>query len=667
MLQSAPPRGPRGSSPNIRGRGRGGIQKRRADGPVRVDKDGDLVMDAAAAGNKRRSGKGRMDPSSKSAGNGRTNSGSGRGGTIAIHKAQQAILRGMGAQQANVLESRITSTGNSLQVEGLSLSKAASNSDGGLEALLGFLERKASGMDAKSNRTVKIKKSSKRGDKVIITASPEDIVELQKVDGFTFAGTVLSVKPCDPLSPERGAAKKEEAAKTTEIKDKFRQVLAGRYNPDIKLLNLSALAVDATLVEMGLFDGSTNTSKVFPALMAVCDGLFKTRTEKKEAIVSVTLADNNLSNVGDVISLAQTFPDVRNLDLSRNNLVDMKSLDAWRYKFKHLETLMLNGNPIEGQLSTLKDEILKRYQNLSILNNVQVRTPEELAAIKAAAEAAKSPIPIAGPDFRDVAQVGENFVRNFLVLYDSNRAELIASFYDAQSRYSLSIDMSTARSHQNNKPIPPWADYIKYSRNLVKITHPPTRMNRSFKGAEAIKGLWASLPASHHPDLHTQSDRYIIECHSLPGLADPLGQNARGVDGLIITMHGEFEEGNSTAAEKPMRSFSRTFILGPGAPGIQPIRVISDMLALRAWAPLAQPQPAAYHSPPPQQPVQMVMSEQQKQEAMAMQLMEKTGMTLNYAGLCLAETGWDLEKAYAAFTANKDKLPAEAFLAGVAR
>lgn len=154
MLHSAPPRGPRGASSSTRGRGRGGIQKRRADGPARVDKDGDLVMDAAGSA-KRRAGKGRLESSRPSPGTGR-GAGASRGG-LNIRKARTAILRGIGSQQVNVLETRITN-GSALQVEGLSESKAAANADGGVEALCGFLERKASGMDAKSNRTVKIKK-----------------------------------------------------------------------------------------------------------------------------------------------------------------------------------------------------------------------------------------------------------------------------------------------------------------------------------------------------------------------------------------------------------------------------------------------------------------------------------------------------------------------------
>jgi hypothetical protein len=96
----APPRGPRGASPSVRGAGRGGIQKRRGGGPARVDKDGDLVMDAAATGDKRRSGRGHIEggAASKPLGTGRTNSGPGRGGkrssSTASHLAWYGIPTG---------------------------------------------------------------------------------------------------------------------------------------------------------------------------------------------------------------------------------------------------------------------------------------------------------------------------------------------------------------------------------------------------------------------------------------------------------------------------------------------------------------------------------------------------------------------------------------------
>jgi nuclear RNA export factor len=486
---------------------------------------------------------------------------------------------------------------------------------------------------------------------VFVTASPEDIAEIQKLDGFTFAGAILGIQARDSPSPASrsdkfGDKKKDEVSpKAMEIKERLKGVLATRYNGDLKLLDLSALAQDAGLKEMGVFDGTTTTSKIFPALMVVCGGLFKTRQDKQEAIVSVTLADNDLADVSDVTALAQTFPDLKHLDLSRNKIAQMSNFDAWGSKFKHLSTLILTGNPIETQLATLKTDIMKKYPYLEILNGIQVRTPEEVAA---ASETAKSPIPIAGPDFRDVGQVGENFIRQFVVLYDSDRSALLATFYDSQSVHSLSVNQNAPRGHKNSAPIAPWAPYIKQSRNLVKINNLPTQMNRLHRGSQAIQSLWSTLPATRHPGIQTQGDKYLIECHALPGLADPTGQSVRGVDGLIITMHGEFEEQNDST-ERALRSFSRTFVLGPGAPGGQPIRVVSDMLTLRAWGPLALPKPPL--NPQPNQTI--INTEQQKQEAMAMQLVERTGMMPQYSALCLAETGWDLEKAFMAFTANK--------------
>lgn len=152
---SAAPRGPRNTSPSVRG---GGIQKRRA-GPARVDKDGDLVMDPTAAGEERKSGKGQLGGQKpRGRGSGRGGGGSSKGGNAGILKAQQAIIRGLGAKQANVLESHISTGGTMVRIDGLNSSKAASNPDGGVESLLAFLERKASGLDAKSNRAIKIKK-----------------------------------------------------------------------------------------------------------------------------------------------------------------------------------------------------------------------------------------------------------------------------------------------------------------------------------------------------------------------------------------------------------------------------------------------------------------------------------------------------------------------------
>ena len=478
-----------------------------------------------------------------------------------------------------------------------------------------------------------------------------------KLDRFSFAGATLTIKACESTSPprrEHTEHKKEIISPgTAEVKDKLKAILASRYDVDLKLLNLSALGQDAGLLEMGL--GSLNsktTSKLFPALMVVCDGLFDSWKAKQEAIVSVTLAGNGLSNITNVTALAQTFPDLKNLDLSGNNITELKGLDAWRWKFRHLENLVLTGNPLENTTPDYNFEILKWYPKLLTLNGIQVRTSEEVAA---AAEATNSPIPISGPDFRDVGQVGENFVRQFLPLYDGDRAALLSTFYDAQSCFSLSINMTAPLDRNHASAIPVWAAYIPHSRNLTRLTHLNPRMNRQCRGVNDIQKVWSGLPATRHPDISIQADKYLIECHLQPGLADPSVQSTRGVDGLQLIIHGEFEEeiNPKNPNEKGSRSFSRTFILGPGAPGGSPIRVVSDMMVLRANSPLAVPSRPANSIQNNIIPAVVVNPEQQHQEMVTKQLVEKTRMTPEYAILCLTETGWNLEKAFAAFNANK--------------
>lgn len=487
------------------------------------------------------------------------------------------------------------------------------------------------------------------------------------LEGFGFAGATLSFKPDGPTA-EEVLGQTEETEKSTsttqEVKERLKAILAERYNPDMKLLNLSGLANDAGLREMGMFDGTTTPSKIFPALMAICESLFKTRKDKLEAVESVSLTDNGLATIADVSSLANTFPDLKNLDLSRNSIVDLAALDGWKQKLRGLVTLMLVGNPIEHQLAVYSTDLLKQFPNLQIINNVQLRTAEDIAAAKEASRHVPLPFPIGSADFRDTSQVGETFIRTLLPLYDNDRLALLNTYYDKDSRVSISVNMNAPRDKSSTGEIPRWERYTKHSRNLTKITHLPSRMSRQYRGSQKIMELWQDLPLTRHPDLAVEPLKYNVECNPIPGLVDPTGASPAGVDGLMLTMHGEFEEPNpipGKSNEKAMRSFSRTFIIGPGASPQQPIRVISDMMILRPWSPLAQAvtqlSPAPTYAQPQQSNVAPVMSEEQIQQAVAVELMSKTGMTLEYAVLCLKETGWNLDQAMAAFTANRVGLP----------
>lgn len=479
-----------------------------------------------------------------------------------------------------------------------------------------------------------------------------------------FAGATLSIKPYQtPIGKSRET--KEISAEAKSLKDGLREFLATRYNPELKLLDLSMLGSDPRLQGMGVFkEGIKTAGKLFAAIMAICDGLFKSPKDKQDAIVSIALTDNSLSTITPISSLSQTFPDIKNLDLSRNKIPDLKALDPWRWKFRSLEILLLKDNPIESQISVLKHELMKRYPRLHTINDLQVRTPEQITAIISAAEYAKTPIPIAGPVFRDLDQVGETFIRHFLPLYDNDRAALAASAYDAESTFSLSVNMLSPRSTEVTLPVYTWSDYVRYSRNLDKVTYLSARMHRQFIGTENIQAIWNILPATEHPDIESENDKFLFEGHELPCVPDPTCQSPTGVTGMIINIHGEFKEpGNFVAGCVSLRSFSRTFILGPGPPGGPAIRVISDMLIIRPWAPLAQPTTTFIANQSNQSnPEKLVLDQSrqsdipsvgQQQEIMTRQFMQHTGMTLQYCVLCLQQADWDIQKADELFKQTK--------------
>ena len=483
-----------------------------------------------------------------------------------------------------------------------------------------------------------------------------------RLDSFQFAGV--------PLAIQMWLARPEPISEDgVQLLDKITAMIERRYNKDLKFLDLSALGNEAEFAVGGMFDTTARQTKFFLALMKVCDTHFATPEQKRETVVSVSLANNALPNVTPVTILSQTFPDVKNLDLSNNNLTDLQALQAWRWKFRSLEHLILAGNPIEAEVPSYQEEMTKWYPKLHTLNSTRVRSEEEIAA------PSKSviPIPILSPSFRDEASVGHNFVTEFFSTYDRDRNSLVKGYYDSESTFSLSVNVSAPRSQDSQTKAQNWEQYIKKSRNLTKITTLPARMARIYKGIEKIRDSWLTLPTTTHPNIVAEPEKWNIECHSIPGLPDPTGQSPSGVGGLMVMVHGEFKEFDvSTGNTTNHRSFDRTFVLGPGG-GIGGVRVLNDVLVLRAygghdaWKPTDEDNNV---SSVPSVPLKSLLpilrvpegfgaagpgktAEQVQQEHMALELSKATGMTLQYSGMCLEQNAWNLDVAGNAFQQAK--------------
>lgn len=175
----APPVGPRGSSSLARGKqttrggsARGGsIQKRRA-ASNRLDRDGDVSMDASSGGGRGSSSRGSGRTAPLKRGSITTRSSSRTAQNVALYgDTRLAALEARGGRggrvSMNPSKARFAHTAI-LKIHGLKESKAATNSDGGMRSLLTFLERKAS-----------------KGDKQVTIQKVRFIPRLPKVPNIT--------------------------------------------------------------------------------------------------------------------------------------------------------------------------------------------------------------------------------------------------------------------------------------------------------------------------------------------------------------------------------------------------------------------------------------------------------------------------------------------------
>lgn len=498
----------------------------------------------------------------------------------------------------------------------------------------------------------------------MISVPAEDAGAVLRLDGWQWAGVNVKVERVG------GGGNSSGGSKTEEIKEMLKGVLEKRYNIESKFLDLSTLGQDEKLREQAIFNAKSTASKFFPAMMRVLDAAFETPKDKDEAVLSVSLADNELTDLTVTSSLSQTLPKLKNLDLSNNKFESLSQLSLWKKRFLHLEQLILSGNPLEQKEPDYAKSVIQWYPNLRSLNGIQVRTEEDIANRNKVPDL---PFPIRSPAFQDEGGIAEGFIRNFIAGFDTDRAALTAMYYDAQSDFSYSVNTAAPRdpSIAENTEKQEWGDYIKNSRNLKKITTLPARQSRMFRGTQAVSDAFTALPRTKHADLAAEAKKYMIEAHIQPGVPDPSGASQCGVDGFFISIHGEFDEVDATTGQpKKKRSFDRTFILGPG--GSTGVRVVNDILTVRAYggAQAFDPDnfealngPATAAPVPdgvPQLPAGLTI---EVAEQMCLELQKQTRMTLAYAKECLEQVNWDFATSLQAFESVKANLPPDAFVA----
>lgn len=495
------------------------------------------------------------------------------------------------------------------------------------------------------------------GDYVWVKVNKEDAPNVLWLNGYTYAGAPLTIEETtDPMPGQGPGGKMSQSAMDT--RQKFTTVLARRYNAEQKILDLSALGTDPTLTSLGIFGSQALAEKSFKALVHLAGAEYKTPEEKTAAIQAVSLARNEIPDVGLVFSLAFSLPRLRRLDLSENKLDTLSKLTKWRHEFRFLEELHLSGNPVVAQ-PNYAAEITSWFPNLRILDGQQVRTPDEAdAALKASYP---TPLPQLASNLRDGDnQVASTFLRAVFPLFDHDRPTLAAQFYDEDSHFTVTFVADSPRD-------PASKTCLKFSRNIQSLgARNPATLQRMFSGGNVIADLWKLLPATRHPSLD-HADQWLIDGHTFPHLADPSGHGF--AMGLMINVNGQCEEADVAESLFGTRTFSRCFILGPSKPGAPyPYRVLSDHLTLHTWTPHDMnmggqtPAPVAAVPAVPAVGGTPVLDDATKAQ-MIQALSAQTGMNTHYSELCLAgAANWNFDLALQSFEVQKANIPADAFI-----
>lgn len=532
--------------------------------------------------------------------------------------------------------------------------------------------------------------------------SKAEAESLMKWNGVRFAGSNLKFELLDGNGASAG---------TSDTISFLRGVLLKRYDPQTKLLNLGALHSDPELIQKGVFSSISTQSKMFPAMMKLAS------TERSLVVESVNLADNQLKDISAISTLAQTFPNLKNLCLANNQIFRFRSLEIWKNKFKDLRELLMTNNPITTD-KLYRTEMLRLFPKLVVLDNVIVRDEQKLQSVYSL------PMKIQQFFFENDAlgQSSTDFATNFLNLWDNNREQLL-NLYTPQSQFSVSVDSTIPPSTvTDSDQTPAFGYYMSSSRNISKVSSEKSIQQRLSIGQESINSIFKTLPRTKH-HLQDQPNEYSMETISYPQ-----------INGFVITLHGFFEETgkpelepnkktgknnyqknrrynhgyNSTSNNKlSKKSFDRTWVI---VPMNNSVIIASDLLTVRAYstgawktASIAIPQPPQQQSsvlpqvasmnpnittpPQPQSSVvpggmnmpgapqgPMIMAPtlqlppdvQSRLNPVQLELLNKlhleTKLNAEYTFMLAEQSNWNYEVAVKGFQSSMNGIPREAFV-----
>ncbi|EFX66242.1 hypothetical protein DAPPUDRAFT_302769 [Daphnia pulex] len=428
-----------------------------------------------------------------------------------------------------------------------------------------------------------------------------------------------------------------------DLKGKIKQVMSRRYDPQMKMLNLSQFHLDEELCT-DFYTPLSRENVMQTVVQIIGDHI--------PDVQVIDLSNNKIYSVDQMKPLVTKAVFLKSLNLGNNKLGQITSLD--RLQGLKLEELVLNRNPLcdrFNEQSTYISAVRKRFPKLIKLDGVEL---PPVISFDIGAEDVALPLSSGSWFVSDEArQIVLVFLEQYLSVYDSDdRQPLLNAYHDSAI---MSLTCSYPPGQTANAPSR-LDSYMKDSRNLKRIDDPQRRFRLLQQGKVDIVSFLSKLPKTLHDPSSLVVDVPVTSSHL-----------------IVMSVTGVFRE--RVKRHSLIRWFQRIFIIIPSTGG--GFCIVNEQIHISCATPeqikaaFKEPVvvPAGLSTPASSVPIgettaSSTLVDPVVQQQMVASFSEQSGMNTTWSLKCLEENGWVFDRAAFVFTELKaaNQIPPEAFI-----
>ncbi|VDD84209.1 unnamed protein product, partial [Mesocestoides corti] len=492
------------------------------------------------------------------------------------------------------------------------------------------------------------------------------------VNPNTGAPLVCDINPCRepevPLNVSDASAGSAPALLPSSWMDALRECFRERFQATTRVLDLSSLHTDLTLLSKGFYIPLDKTP-VFSSFVAILQ-------ENNAQLAILNLSNNRLRHVQPFEDMAKSMGpptySIERIDLSANALTQVRNLEALKHVpgVCHLD---VTETPLSGRLSNpnhakfMEAQIVRILPALKTLNGNPIKVTVEFA-IEHASNAStvtrgpRFPLPktIQGYFPNEEIRIPLlTFLKEYFSRYDSSpRGENIYSYYTSASTLTMCLNPASQFSGKSVSETIEANDgssqktvlltnnlddaYFKQNRNLLRCKDEHKRHELICQGSLDIASALGKLPATEH----------VLESFCIDVIFHSESQILFNVSGVFYEI--KRGAGSNAPLQKVLRCFARSMILvAPGSQILQDDIIFSNpsesliQRYIRDVKKRASTSGVSRSSAPMIPP--SVPAGANEREVMLSEFRRQTGMNMAFCRQCLEEFGWQFDTALSSF------------------